>query len=330
MTPDPKNKGAQSKAIKPGAVPPEPKRQKTDDGSAATSSDQPTEVHTSADGSAAASSARPTEVATPAKGAATATVSPTPERVAVKTSRAAWNPGGIAQKCGPPPALPEDINDADLAEIFYALNQEWVKKALPVGLGLFGIPVADLHRVPPSRIEDNAAGPAAGGGVQVTTFREPWNLLTAKMSMETTRMHESNGTLYWFDEVVRQVNWNGECLFDLKIPYKAVEAAKEAHWSMRKLIASHTEEQMRRLIFPGHLPTACVGISCVEQCTLIEGKSHPYFYKLPLFAGRAVVLSLWLALRDRLVEIDALQCPPLAATNDLLIQLYQVTTPKLN
>lgn len=150
-----------------------------------------------------------------------------------------------------------------------------------------------LHQIPPTSIERNTAVLMGTSGTQMTTFKETWNILRCKLSMDTTGKYAAAGTLWWFNLQLLQggVIFNNSKLFDVSPHREGVEGASQM-WNDAAFNASDLKPHRRRYDFLSVLPTACAGIPDVKQALQAEGQEcTPTFHQLPLLAGHQMIIA---------------------------------------
>jgi len=203
-------------------------------------------------------------------------------------------PPGPPNRPHPPTAA---VDGATLGRYYTALVK-YVRGTMKPNLEQLGIQIDNLDSVVPTKILDNVKKDAVKS--KVTTFRGDWQIDQCKMSMETAKMHENNGVLWWLDPTGQHIKWEGQVLVEQHTRWEQVLAA-DSIWSWERLLASNEDPGMRRLIFPVTIPTMCHDVQDVEKSILVNGEARPTFSNLPILGGHAVVLAFYRAL-DRCAE----------------------------
>jgi hypothetical protein len=217
---------------------------------------------------------------------------------AVKEQKKASSTPAIGGVPAPPPKPAVNAGNAAWGE-YYKKNGQYVVEYLAAALLECGVDLSEygeLHHIPPTAIKNNMK--PAIGGVQMTTFKETWNVERCKLAMESTGKYEAAGSLWWFNLLSGIVTFLGTKISEVE-PHRSVVEAALTLWDDAAYRASDLQEHRRRFNFPGVLPTACLGIPDTQQ-TLTDPKFNgaPTFNNLPLIAGRPCVLAFLESIAD--------------------------------
>ena len=213
-------------------------------------------------------------------------------------SSATGGPGaGPATGGGPDPnMIPQCPGENDLVsleemEAYFKVMVPWVRKNTPTYLSKFNIDVKSVKLVAPAKMAENLLSTGAN---KVTTYKEDWRVENCTQAMSTTGMYEGSGPIWWFDPCNRIVAWGGDFVMDNKVTQQQFIVANSL-WEAKRLWASSANPALRRFILPVTFPTACYTRQDAEQTIVLGPKSEkvPSFTRLPMFAGRAVILAFY-------------------------------------
>ena len=210
-------------------------------------------------------------------------------------------------------------------------NAEWeshwdamlqdVRMQLPKIMTQIGIPVKDIEEVPPADIHTNMN---EDGRNEVRAIRDAWSLVGCRASLETAGMYEGNGSVHWFDVSKREVSWNGNVLIqNVVTPHQVAECS--ALWTEEYLVASSDDENQRRFRMHVTIPSACHNIDEACQEIVVDRKTYATFKSLPVFGGRAVLISYYEALHQTMSII--LQGNLSKAILNRLVKLWEACSP---
>lgn len=153
-------------------------------------------------------------------------------------------------------------------------------------------------QVPLFTLQTPEIGAAAGGAAGVpTAFKERWKMPRCAHSLELNGIYEAAMTLYQF--CTNTNKWNDQELGADLVTWPQLQACV-GFWTKAALTASASNDKMRRLFFPGMLPT-CIK-SVWEVLELI--KKTLFFQKLPACGGQAILWSWYVAMDVALREGD--------------------------
>ena len=94
-------------------------------------------------------------------------------------------------------------------------------------------------------------------------------------------MYEASGTIFWLS--TENARWDGQPLAASGLTYSMVEAGRQM-WSTDNYNRSSEDENKRRYMINGAIPTAVASMSDVPTCE----EQKKTFIKLPIFATRGV------------------------------------------
>ena len=153
-------------------------------------------------------------------------------------------------------------------------------------------------KVPLFTLQTPEIGPAAGGAAgKPTAYKERWNMQNCVHSLELNGIYEAAMTLYQF--CTNTNKWNEQELGAELVTWPQLQACV-GFWTKAALTASAEKDQMRRLIFPGMLPTCIKSVWEVQELM----KKTLFFQKLPACGGQAILWSWYVAMDAALREGD--------------------------
>ena len=142
-----------------------------------------------------------------------------------------------------------------------------------------------LYTLQTPQIETAASG--------ATAYKEAWNMGNCEKSLEGNELYEAAMTVHQFCPNTH--TWNGQELGSELVTWPQVDACT-GYWTKAALTASAEKEKMRRLLFPGMMPTC---IKTVWEVTELIKKSQ-FFKKLPACGGHAILWSWYIAMDEAL------------------------------
>ena len=200
---------------------------------------------------------------------------------------------------GEMPVLPALGSAPKTWEAYYAKMVGWVRKVMPTGLQQFNIQLSDVEVALPTRIEENLA---ENGRNALTTFRGDWDVAACVQAMESTSMYENCGSAHWLNVKSGKVEFAGEVLMDEHTPWTQVVAALHC-WSWDRYMNSSEKVNLRRLIFPVTVPSACHStVDAQKSIKVVKTRpppedpvteERPTFKDCPVLAGRAHILAMY-------------------------------------
>ena len=136
----------------------------------------------------------------------------------------------------------------------------------------------------------STAGSDADSAVP-TTFKEPWNMVNCIKSLRQNGVYEATSTVWQFNPVAE--TWGDEELIPNEPSWHQYQACL-GHWSEENLRNSSENEEQRRYIFPGFVPT-CVGD--IDKISEYAARNST-FRDLPACGAHSFLWSLFGAIDD--------------------------------